>query len=80
MLDLAALRWRIIEAICVPWRSESLRAQAVTRLAEIAMQIRSVSGERPGRADVAGTETMNQTPFPATPALRRARAGDAVNW
>jgi hypothetical protein len=46
----------------------SLRAQAVTRLAEIAMQIRSVSGERPGRADVAGTETMNQTPFPATPA------------
>jgi hypothetical protein len=40
----------------------------VTRLAEIAMQIRSVSGEGPGRADVAGTETMNQTPFPATPA------------
>jgi hypothetical protein len=69
----------------------SLRAQAVARLAEISMQIRSVPDERPDRADVPGTETMNQTPFPATPpdvaaltvqefdgmALRRARAGDA---
>jgi hypothetical protein len=43
----------------------SLRAQAVTRLAEISMQIRSVSGVRPDRAD---RQTMNQTPFPATPA------------
>jgi hypothetical protein len=45
----------------------SLRAQAVARLAEIAIRIRSVSGERPDRADVPGTETMNHTPFPATP-------------
>jgi hypothetical protein len=46
----------------------SLRAQAVARLAEISLQIRSVSDERPDRAEVPGTETMNQTPFPATPA------------
>jgi hypothetical protein len=45
----------------------SLRAQAVTRLAEIAMQIRSAAGERPDRADVPGSQTM-KTPFPATPA------------
>jgi hypothetical protein len=46
----------------------SLRAQAVTRLAEIAMEIKSVSDVRPDRADRPGTQTMNQTPFPATPA------------
>jgi hypothetical protein len=40
----------------------------VARLAEISLQIRSVSDERPDGADVPGTETMNQTPFPATPA------------
>lgn len=48
--------------------ASSLRAQAMTRLAEISMQIRSVSGVRPDRADRPGTQTMNQTPFPATPA------------
>jgi len=46
----------------------ALRAQAVTRLEEIAMQNRSMSREGPDRADVPRTETMNQTPFPATPA------------
>jgi hypothetical protein len=46
----------------------SLRSRAVTRLAEVSMQIRSVSRERPERADMPATQTMNQTPFPATPA------------
>jgi hypothetical protein len=46
----------------------SLRAQPVARLAEISLQIRSASDQHPARADVRGTETMNQTPFPATPA------------
>jgi hypothetical protein len=46
----------------------ALRAQAVTRLADIAMQIRSVADEGPDRSAIPGTQTMNQTPFPATPA------------
>jgi hypothetical protein len=46
----------------------SRRAQAVTRLGEISMQIGPASGVRPDRADRPGTHTMNQTPFPATPA------------
>lgn len=46
----------------------SLRAQAVTRLAEVSTQIRSGSGKSPERVDIPGAQAMNHTPFPATPA------------
>jgi hypothetical protein len=46
----------------------TIAREAATRLAEISMQTRSVSAERPDRADRPGTDTMTQTPFPATPA------------
>jgi hypothetical protein len=45
----------------------SLRVRAMTRLAEISRQIRSTLDERPDRVAIAGTQTMNLTPFPATP-------------
>ena len=45
----------------------SLRVRAVTRLAEISRQIGWTSHKGPDRVDIPGTQTMNLTPFPATP-------------
>jgi hypothetical protein len=67
-LDRRALRADDAAESAIARDAASLRAQAVARLAEISTQIRSLSDERPDRANVPGTETMNQTPFPATPA------------
>jgi hypothetical protein len=67
-LDRRAIRADDAAESAITRDAASIRAQAVARLAEISRQIRSVSGERPDRADVPARETMNQTPFPATPA------------